>query len=83
MENQDLRLGFLGFGEAGYTFAKDLAQAGLKGIVAYSWSGAKAAENDPIRQRAAAAGVELMKTPRALCARTNVMRRWIGSARHG
>jgi 3-hydroxyisobutyrate dehydrogenase-like beta-hydroxyacid dehydrogenase len=73
MENQKLRLGFLGFGEVGYRFAKDLSQAGLTCIVAYSRSGAKAAENDPLRQRAAAAGVELLRTPRALCARTNLI----------
>ena len=73
MENQELQLGLLGFGEAAYCFAKDLSQAGLQGIVAYSRSGAKAAGNDPVRQRAAEAGVELVRTRRALCKRTNVI----------
>ena len=43
-----LRLGLIGFGEAGERFARDLTQAGLKNIVAYSRSGAKAAAGDPL-----------------------------------
>jgi 3-hydroxyisobutyrate dehydrogenase-like beta-hydroxyacid dehydrogenase len=70
---QPLRLGFLGFGEAGERFARDFTQAGIKGIVAYSRSGAKAAANDPIAERALEAGVKLVKTPRALCAHADVI----------
>lgn len=60
MEQATPRLGFIGLGEAAYRFAKDLSQAGLLGIVAYSPSSAKAAADDPVRRRAAEAGVELL-----------------------
>jgi hypothetical protein len=42
------RLGFFGFSEAGGRFARDLPQAGLKGIIARSRSGAYPAPS-PIR----------------------------------
>ena len=67
------RLGFLGFGEAGERFARDLSQTGLKHIVAYSRSGARAAPNDPIAERALEAGVKLVKTPRALCTHSDII----------
>lgn len=70
---QPLRLGFLGFGEAGERFARDLGQAGVAGIVAYSRAGARAAPGDPIAERARAAGVELVKSPRLLCSRADVI----------
>ena len=68
-----LRVGFVGFGEAGERFARDLSQAGLKGIVAYSRSGAKAAPGDPIAERALEAGVRLVKTPRELCKHADII----------
>ena len=67
------RLGFIGFGEAAYGFAKDLTAAGLQGIVAYSPSAAKAAPGDAIHTRAAEAGVELMPTARAVCERSSLI----------
>jgi 3-hydroxyisobutyrate dehydrogenase-like beta-hydroxyacid dehydrogenase len=73
MEAKALRLGFMGFGEAGYHFAKGLSGNGLAGMVAYSRSGAKAAPDDPLRARAAEAGVELVKSPRELCRRADVI----------
>lgn len=73
MEANQLKLGFMGFGEAGYHFAKDLSRAGLTGMVAYSRSGAKAAAGDPVQARAAEAGVELVKSPRELCQRADVI----------
>jgi len=68
-----LRVGFMGFGEAGFHFAKGLSRNGLAGLVAYSRSGAKAAAGEPIRERAAEAGVELVKSPRELCRRADVI----------
>ena len=68
-----MRLGILGFGEAGARFAKDLSQAGLTDIVAYSRSGAKAPADDPVRAAAAAVGAQLVKTPRELCKRADVI----------
>lgn len=69
----DLRVGFLGFGEAGVRFAQDLSQAGLSDIVAYSRSGAKAPAGDPLHAQAAAAGAQLVATPRELCKRADVI----------
>ena len=68
-----MRLGILGFGEAGLRFAQDLSQAGLTDIVAYSRSGAKEAPDGPLHAQAAAAGAQLVKTPRALCKNTDVI----------
>jgi 3-hydroxyisobutyrate dehydrogenase-like beta-hydroxyacid dehydrogenase len=73
MDSATLRLGFLGFGEAGYHFGKGLTAAGLRGIAAFSPSGANAAPGDAIRTRAAEAGVELVASPKELCARANVI----------
>jgi 3-hydroxyisobutyrate dehydrogenase-like beta-hydroxyacid dehydrogenase len=68
-----LRLGLLGFGEAGVRFAKDLTAAGLTDIVAYSRTGAKAPLDDPLHVVAAAVGAELVTTPRELCERSDLI----------
>lgn len=73
MEASQLKLGFMGFGEAGYHFAKGLSRNGLTDMVAYSRSGAKAAAGDPVRARAEEAGVELVRSPRELCRRAEVI----------
>lgn len=73
MEREAVRLGFMGFGEAGYHFAKGLSQAGLAGMVAYSRSGARAQPGDPLYERAREAGVELVKSPRELCRRAGLI----------
>ena len=73
MEARDLRLGFIGFGEAASRFARDLSQAGLKGIVAYSRSATKAAVDDPVRSKAAEAEVELVPSLKALCQRSTLV----------
>ena len=68
-----MRLGILGFGEAGVRFAQDLSQAGLKDIVAYSRSGAKEPADGPLHAQAVAAGAQLVKTTRALCKNSDVI----------
>lgn len=68
-----MRLGFLGFGEAGVRFVQDLSQAGLADIVVYSRSGAKAQPGDALYAAAAAAGAQLVKTVRELCKRSDVI----------
>ena len=73
MEMGKLNVGFLGFGEAGYHFAKDLTHAGLPGISWSSPSGAKAGPGDPLRTRAAEAGVEFVRSPRELCKRAHLI----------
>jgi 3-hydroxyisobutyrate dehydrogenase-like beta-hydroxyacid dehydrogenase len=73
MEAKAVRMGFMGFGEAGWHFAKGLAQGGLTGMVAYSRSGARAQPGDPLYGRAREAGVELVKSPRELCRRADLI----------
>jgi 3-hydroxyisobutyrate dehydrogenase-like beta-hydroxyacid dehydrogenase len=73
MSVEPVRLGFMGFGEAAARFAEDLSGAGLSGIVAYSRSGATAGADDPVHVRAKAAGIELLKTPRAVCERASLI----------
>jgi len=73
MEAKKPRVGFMGFGEAGYHFAKGLTRAGLTGLAAYSRSGARAAAGDPVCARAMDAGVELVKSPRELCRRADII----------
>ena len=68
-----MRLGLLGFGEAGVRYARDLSQAGLRDIVAYSRSGAKAQSGDPLHAEAMAAGAQLVASPRELCRRADVI----------
>lgn len=68
-----MRLGILGFGEAGHRFAKDLSEAGLKEIYAYSRSGSKAKPGDPAHNEAQAVGAKLVKTVRALCKQSDVI----------
>ncbi len=67
------RLGFLGFGEAGYHIGKGLAAAGLSGIVAYDKFAADPKAGELIRQRAGDAGVTLVRSVRDLCRRANVI----------
>ena len=71
--SDDLRLGFIGFGETASRFAQDLAQAGLANIVAFSPSAADAAPDHPLRAKAAQAGIELVPTIREVCRRSNVV----------
>ena len=68
-----MRLGLLGFGEAGVRFARDLSEGGLTGIVAYSRSGAKAQPGDAVYDEAQSVGVRLVKTVRELCKRSDVI----------
>lgn len=67
------RVGFLGFGEAGYHMAKGLAGAGLAGVVAYDKYAADPKAGDLIRQRATEAGVTLVPSVRRLCRQTNLI----------
>jgi 3-hydroxyisobutyrate dehydrogenase-like beta-hydroxyacid dehydrogenase len=73
MMASELRLGFIGFGEAASRFAQDLAQAGLQPIAAYSPSAAKAGADDSVSRKAANAGVELVPTLKALCERSTLI----------
>jgi 3-hydroxyisobutyrate dehydrogenase-like beta-hydroxyacid dehydrogenase len=67
------RVGFLGFGEAGYHMAKGLVGAGLAGIVAYDKYAADPKAGDLIRRRAAEAGIALVPSIRRLCRDANLI----------
>ncbi|HEX2827306.1 MAG TPA: DUF1932 domain-containing protein [Burkholderiales bacterium] len=69
----DVRLGFIGYGEAASRFAKDLSQAGLSSIVAYSPSAAAAAADDPVRASAAESGVRLVGSVKDVCRGANLV----------
>ncbi len=73
MEQATLRLGILGFGEAGFRFAKDFAQAGVADIVVYSHTAAKAAAGDAVYERAKEIGVQLAKSPREVAKRADLI----------
>lgn len=68
-----VRVGFLGYGEVGYHFARGFAGNGLRAIAAYSPSAARADVPEPLRRRAETAGVALVDTPRALCERSDLI----------
>lgn len=70
---QQVRVGFLGFGEAGYHFARGLTQNGLQSVAVYSRSAAQAPADDPLRARAAEAGVTIAATPKELCRAADVI----------
>ena len=73
MTAEVLRLGFLGFGEAASRFAKDLAEAGLRDIVAYSPSASKGDADHPSRMKAAQAGVVMLPSVKEVCQRSSVI----------
>ena len=71
--NDPLRLGLLGFGEAGQRFAADFIKAGLQNVVAYSRSAAAASPSDAVRVFAASYGIEIAATPKELCQRADLI----------
>lgn len=73
MDASALRVGFLGFGEAGYHMGKGLAAAGLAGIAAYDKYAADPKAGALIRQRAEDSGITLVPSVRALCRKANLI----------
>jgi 3-hydroxyisobutyrate dehydrogenase-like beta-hydroxyacid dehydrogenase len=66
-------IGFIGFGEAGFTIANGLRTAGRTGIHAYDIAWDAADRGALIRDRAERAGVELLGSPAALAGRVDVL----------
>lgn len=66
--NTTPRIGFIGFGEAGYHLAKGLRQAGIEDIAAYDIQ-----STDQIRQRAAETQTKLAASNAALAAASDII----------
>lgn len=73
MESPAPRVGFLGFGEAGYHMGKGLAAGNLTGIVAHDKFSADPKTGALIRRRAADAGVTLVPSLREFCRRADLI----------
>src|SRR5215468_545631 len=73
--NQELTIGFLGFGEAGSHIAKGLKSAGLSRIFAFDIAPAK------VRYRAVDAGVPLVSSNRDLAASAEIILSTVTCAR--
>jgi 3-hydroxyisobutyrate dehydrogenase-like beta-hydroxyacid dehydrogenase len=67
------RIGFLGFGEAGFHLARGLRGAGAPPLVAFDIKAPHGTEDDRIRSRAAETGTRLVETPRVLVEHARVI----------
>jgi 3-hydroxyisobutyrate dehydrogenase-like beta-hydroxyacid dehydrogenase len=72
MRNQ-IRVGLVGFGEIGSTLGAGLRAQGLVAVASYDNGAFDGPYAALIRQRAAAAGVVLVDSPAALCARADII----------
>jgi 3-hydroxyisobutyrate dehydrogenase len=68
-----LSVGFVGFGEAGFTIGSGLKRAGLERLFAYDIATGTADRGPLIRQRAAAAGATLVSTSEELARSADVL----------
>jgi 3-hydroxyisobutyrate dehydrogenase len=66
--NITLKIGFVGFGEAGYHIAKGLRGAGAASLFAYDLHAQTPGRGERIRGRAAESGTTLVDSPRQLAA---------------
>ena len=68
-----IRIGFIGFGEAGFTIGTGLRSAGLEELFAYDIAADSADRGPRIRDRAAKAGATLVESPAELAASCDVL----------
>ena len=68
-----MRIGFVGFGEAGFTIGSGLRSAGVEALHAFDINRDDAARGPLIRRRAAESGTTLVDTPEALARACNVL----------
>ena len=68
-----MRVGFIGFGEAGFTIGNGLRGAGLEDLVAYDVATASADRGPLIRERAARSGATLVDGSRELASSADVI----------
>ena len=71
--NSDLKLGFVGFGEAGYHLAKGLKQAGVAHIFAYDLHTHTPERGAKIQQRATECHVPLLESNQQLAAACDIL----------
>lgn len=68
-----MKLGFIGFGEAGFELSKGLTQAGLADIIAYDPMAGDSRFAGLLHNRAREAGVTLVSSPAAVVGNVNVI----------
>jgi 3-hydroxyisobutyrate dehydrogenase-like beta-hydroxyacid dehydrogenase len=73
MSDQQVRIGFLGFGEAGFHLARGLRGAGAPPLVAFDIKASGGTDDDRIRTRALETSTRLVDTPRALAEHARVI----------
>jgi 3-hydroxyisobutyrate dehydrogenase-like beta-hydroxyacid dehydrogenase len=80
---QQLSIGFIGFGEAGFNIAQGLRSAGVERIAAFDIAAQDIGRGPLIQTRAARAGVSLVESPGALAAAAEIVLSTVtsGSAR--
>ncbi|HTM03525.1 MAG TPA: NAD(P)-binding domain-containing protein, partial [Vicinamibacterales bacterium] len=68
-----MRIGFIGFGEAGFTIGKGLRDAGLEQLFAYDVATHSRDRGPLIQSRAGQAGAQLVDSPAALASSADVL----------
>jgi 3-hydroxyisobutyrate dehydrogenase-like beta-hydroxyacid dehydrogenase len=71
--NDAIRIGFIGFGEAGFHIALGLRGAGVSGVCAYDINARAPGSGDKIRRRAGEAEVPLLESNAELAAASDVL----------
>ena len=68
-----MQIGFIGFGEAGYTIGKGLRDAGLDTLFAYDIAWQTPERGALIRRRADEAGARLLESPEELSGAATIL----------
>src|SRR5262245_53312176 len=68
-----MRIGFIGFGEAGFSIARGLSEAGINGICAYDINTNTDGLGERIRSRAEEAKVGLVESNAALARNCDIL----------
>ncbi len=71
--SNELKIGFVGFGEAGFHLAKDLRSVGVAEIFAFDLHSSTAGRGEKIRQRASKSGVNLLSSNQELVENSEVI----------
>jgi 3-hydroxyisobutyrate dehydrogenase-like beta-hydroxyacid dehydrogenase len=71
--NNEVRLGFIGFGEAGFHIARDLRRAGVSSVSAYDINFRAPGPGEKIQRRAAEAEVPLLESNAELAAASDIL----------